>query len=100
MQPQGHLQVLSRVRDHLRNPQAALDAPRFQWTSGRSVMVEPGFPDATLADLESRGHQLKRASTRSVTFGRGQAIHALGDGNEVAWCAGSDPRADGQAAAW
>jgi gamma-glutamyltranspeptidase/glutathione hydrolase len=102
MQPQGHVQVLSRVRDHARNPQAALDAPRFQWTSGRSVMVEPGFPDATLADLESRGHQLKRASSRSATFGRGQAIHALGasgHGDEVAWCAGSDSRADGQAAA-
>jgi len=102
MQPQGHVQVLSRVRDHARNPQAALDAPRFQWTSGRSVMVEPGFPDATLADLESRGHQLKRAASRSATFGRGQAIHALGasgHGDEVAWCAGSDSRADGQAAA-
>ena len=93
MQPQGHVQVLSRVRDFRQNPQAALDAPRFQWSSGRTVMIEPGFSDTVYTELEGLGHRLKRSENRSVSFGRGQAIHALPDG----WCAGSDLRADGQA---
>ena len=95
MQPQGHLQVFSRIRDHGQNPQAALDAPRFQWTRGLEVSIEPGFSEETCADLERRGHRLTRAAERSIAFGRGQAIHAL----EAGWCAGSDLRADGQAAA-
>lgn len=95
MQPQGHVQVFSRVRDHGWNPQAALDAPRFQWTRDLEVSIEPGFSDETYADLERRGHRVTRAADRSIAFGRGQAIHAL----EQGWCAGSDPRADGQAVA-
>lgn len=96
MQPQGHVQVLTRVRDHQQNPQAALDAPRFQWSSGRRIMLEPGWPTTVYDDLESFGHQTKRADSRSVTFGRGQAIHAIDHG----WVAGSDQRADGQAVGW
>jgi gamma-glutamyltranspeptidase/glutathione hydrolase len=95
MQPQGHVQVLSRVRDHGQNPQAALDAPRFQWMRGLEVSIEPGLPEETYDDLERRGHRLTRAAERSISFGRGQAIHALDSG----WCAGSDLRADGQAVA-
>ncbi len=94
MQPQGHVQVLSRIRDHLQNPQAALDAPRFQWSSGRTVMIEPGMDPGTYDLLESWGHRLKRASARSVSFGRGQVVAAI----EGGWCGGSDARADGHAA--
>ena len=93
MQPQGHLQVLSRVRDFGQNPQAALDASRFQWMSGVNVSLEPGFDPTVYEVLAQRGHRVKRAENRSVSFGRGQAIHAIKDG----WCAGSDLRADGQA---
>lgn len=95
MQPQGHVQVLTRVRDHGLNPQAALDAPRFQWSKGLEVAVEPGFADSTYGELEARGHRIDRARERSISFGRGQAIHAVEEG----WCAGSDLRADGQAVA-
>jgi gamma-glutamyltranspeptidase/glutathione hydrolase len=42
MQPQGHLQVISNVVDFGMNPQEALDAPRWQWTGGMKVAVEPG----------------------------------------------------------
>lgn len=93
MQPQGHVQVLSRIRDHAQNPQAALDAPRFQWSSSRSIGLEPGWSPSVYTDLEALGHRVRRADTRSVSFGRGQAIHALENG----WIAGSDLRADGQA---
>ena len=96
MQPQGHVQVLTRMRDHLQNPQAALDAPRFQWSSGRSIGLEPGWDESVYRDLASFGHRIRRADSRSVSFGRGQSIHAL----EHGWVAGSDQRADGQAAGW
>jgi gamma-glutamyltranspeptidase/glutathione hydrolase len=43
MQPQGHLQVFLRVFQFNQNPQSALDAPRWQVTTGLKVTVEPGF---------------------------------------------------------
>lgn len=93
MQPQGHLQVVSRLRDFGQNPQAALDAPRWRWDAGLDIAIEPGYPEATLEYLRSRGHVLKLAEEHSVAFGRGQAIHRLEEG----WCGGSDQRADGMA---
>lgn len=93
MQPQGHLQVLLRMRDDEQNPQAALDAPRWQVYSGLNVSIEPGFDDSVYDDLESRGHAVRRSRRRSASFGRGQVIYKLDDG----YVAGSDLRADGQA---
>jgi gamma-glutamyltranspeptidase/glutathione hydrolase len=96
MQPQGQLQVISRIFDHGLDPQAALDAPRWQWTRGMSVMLEPGFP-ANLADrLRAMGHEIDVADARSVTFGRGQAIRRL-NATTPTWVCGSDHRADGAA---
>ncbi len=93
MQPQGHVQVLTRLRDHSQNPQAALDAPRFQWSEDRAIAVEPGWSESVYDGLEDLGHRLTRTPRRSASFGRGQIIHALPEG----WLAGSDSRADGQA---
>lgn len=93
MQPQGHLQVLSRIVDAGQNPQAALDGPRWRWDHGRTVSIEPGFSETTVRRLMELGHEIEPASRRSVSFGRGQAIHRLDDG----WCGASDLRADGQA---
>jgi gamma-glutamyltranspeptidase / glutathione hydrolase len=39
MQPQGHVQMVSSTVDDGLDPQAALDAPRWYWRSGRSVAV-------------------------------------------------------------
>jgi gamma-glutamyltranspeptidase/glutathione hydrolase len=94
MQPQGHLQIaLSTVDDGL-DPQAALDRPRWYWHRGREVFVEPEFSPAAVADLRERGHIVSVTDDRS-TFGMGQAIWRLAGGGYVA---GSEPRADGQAA--
>lgn len=93
MQPQGHLQVISRLRDFQQGPQAALDAPRWCWKNSNQVAIEPGYPSATLEQLRRMGHELSLASEKSVSFGRGQAIHRLEEG----WCGASDLRADGQA---
>ncbi len=95
MQPQGHVQVVTRLIDAHQNPQAALDAPRWQWTEGLKVQMEPGFSDTTVAELTRRGHAITTADSRSVAFGRGQAILKMPHG----WMGASDLRADGLVAA-
>jgi gamma-glutamyltranspeptidase/glutathione hydrolase len=93
MQPQGHVQLVTRIVDHGQNPQAACDAPRFRWAHGMQVCAEPGFPPSTLDELERRGHQLVTTDDYNQ-FGSCQAIWRLDDG----YLAVSDPRRDGQAA--
>ena len=95
MQPQGQLQTFLRMVDYGQNPQAALDAPRWQVTAGLEVQVEPGFEPSFYEELRRRGHELKVAEKRSVSFGRGQVIWRL-DGSG-GYAAASDLRADGQA---
>ena len=94
MQPQGHLQVFMRIVQFKQNPQAALDAPRWQVTTGLKVMIEPGYEPSLYEELRKRGHEVDIANDKNVSFGRGQAIYRL---NDHAYCAASDLRADGQA---
>lgn len=93
MQPQGQLQVGSRIEDHHANPQAALDAPRWQVSEGLALAMEPGFPQETVDELTRRGHAVKVASEKSISFGRGQCIERV----EHGYVAASDMRGDGQA---
>ena len=90
MQPQGHLQlVMSTVDDGL-DPQAALDAPRWYWHTGRRLFVEPGLGDEAIDALRRRGHDV--VVEESANYGFGQAIWCVPGGGYVA---GSEPRADG-----
>lgn len=93
MQPQGQLQIASRLEDHRANPQAALDAPRWQVSDGLKLDVEPGFPQATLDELAKRGHAVKVAGEKSISFGRAQCIQRV----EHGYIAASDCRGDAQA---
>jgi gamma-glutamyltranspeptidase/glutathione hydrolase len=93
MQPQGHLQVMSRVTDFKQNPQAALDAPRWQVREDKKLWFEPGFGPDVYDELKRRGHDLVVRPQRHMEFGAGQVIYKLDDG----YCAASEPRADGQA---
>ncbi|MEM7339861.1 MAG: gamma-glutamyltransferase family protein [Actinomycetota bacterium] len=93
MQPQGHLQVVSGLVDHGLNPQAALDAPRWQVDRDGTVNLEPQVPAEIVAALAERGHPTKVATSR-LPFGRGQII--VRDDQGV-YAAGSEPRADGAA---
>jgi gamma-glutamyltranspeptidase / glutathione hydrolase len=95
MQPQGHVQVMVRIADHGQNPQAACDGPRFRWVHGTQVSCERGFPPSTLDELRRRGHELVAVDDYNQ-FGSCQAIWCLDDG----YFAVSDPRRDGQAAAF
>jgi gamma-glutamyltranspeptidase / glutathione hydrolase len=92
MQPQGHVQVVTRIVDHGQNPQAACDGPRFRWVQGLEVSCENAFPPSTLDELQRRGHQLTTTDDYN-SFGSCQAIWRLDGG----YLAVSDPRRDGQA---
>jgi gamma-glutamyltranspeptidase/glutathione hydrolase len=95
MQPQGHLQVVTGMIDHGLNPQAALDAPRWQVERNGVVRVEPETPPEVVDGLRDRGHDVVVEQSR-LSFGRGQIIARDADG---VYAAGTEPRADGVVAA-
>ncbi|KAI0004217.1 gamma-glutamyltranspeptidase [Russula compacta] len=116
MQPQGHVQVLLNILRGF-GPQAALDAPRFCISPGTpdaavmntgcagdinsEVYFEDGISPKTVEQLRAMGHDARILSgfSRSM-FGRGQVIQMTKDrSGKTVWAAGSDPRADGHAAA-
>ncbi|MGE8591111.1 MAG: gamma-glutamyltransferase, partial [Alcaligenes sp.] len=79
------------------NPQAAADAPRWRVTGGRGVAVEPDFDPAVVQALRERGHDIQVESGSGVfAFGGAQLI--LRQGSH--YVGGSDPRKDGQVAAY
>ena len=96
MQPQGHLQVIINTIDFKLNPQAALDAPRWQWIEKKKVIVEQSFPRHIAEALSRKGHIIQIALD-SGGFGRGQIIWK--DDKELLIGA-TEPRADGAVAAW
>ncbi|WP_020618038.1 gamma-glutamyltransferase family protein [Paenibacillus daejeonensis] len=97
MQPQGHVQTIMNTLDFGLHPQAALDAPRWQWTGGQTVLVEPGFPVYIAQALARLGHDVK-ISADSGSFGRGQLIWR--DPATGILCGGTDSRTDGIVAVW
>lgn len=96
MQPQGHLQVVMNTVDFHLNPQAALDAPRFQWLEGKVVELERSVPEHVGDALARMGHQVRWA-LGSGGFGRGEIIWRMENGVLVG---ATEPRTDGQVAAW
>lgn len=97
MQPQGHVQVIMNTLDFRLNPQAALNAPRWQWKEGKTVEVEPSFPHHLALALAARGHNVKVA-LESTGFGRGQIIWRQSDSGVLV--GGSEARTDGSVVAW
>jgi gamma-glutamyltranspeptidase/glutathione hydrolase len=93
MQPQGHMQMVVNTVDYGMHPQQSLDAPRWQWTSGRAVQIESDAAPAIIKGLRAMGHTITTAAPTGA-FGRGQIIWRLPSGEYIA---GSDKRADGYA---
>ncbi|KTT41221.1 gamma-glutamyltransferase [Pseudomonas oryzihabitans] len=91
MQPQGHVQMVMNLVDFGLNPQAALDAPRWQWLGGMKVGIEQAASRALASGLARRGHQIEIAHD-STDFGRGQII--VRDPETGVLCGGTEPRAD------
>lgn len=97
MQPQGHLQMVLNTLNHGMNPQVALDAPRWQWTSGLKVEFEAHMPRHVVQALQDMGHQVSVLADPSA-FGRGQIIWR--DPKTGVLSGGSDGRTDGQVAGY
>ena len=95
MQPQGHLQMIVNTVDYDLNPQASLDAPRWQWLEGKRIELELHTPTHIAEGLRERGHQVFMQLEKG-SFGRGQIIWRLND----VLVAASDSRTDGQALAF
>jgi gamma-glutamyltranspeptidase/glutathione hydrolase len=95
MQPQGHTQMILNQVDWGMNPQASLDAPRWQSMGGKQVLLEKEVPAEVVRGLIERGHEVniaRNGPTVNAGFGRGQIIRKLADGGYIV---GSEPRADG-----
>ncbi|MDA0345824.1 MAG: gamma-glutamyltransferase family protein [Verrucomicrobia bacterium] len=95
MQPQGHVQVLTRILDNHWNPQSSSNAPRWFVTPDFELIFEPGFDSKTIDEMRHRGHRVV-ANHITGLFGGYQGIFKLDQG----YCASSDKRKDGHAAAF
>ncbi len=100
-QPQIHLQTYVNLIDYGCNIQEALESPR--WLSGRFALgeardtlhIEARFPEATLRELERRGHVLNRWGDWHELAGHAHGI--VIDPESGTRYGGSDPRSDGAA---
>lgn len=102
-QPQWNVQVLTDLLDFGHNVQQAAEAPRWVSTPGTvpteqhlayELNMEPGFPEATIKELERMGHRIH-------LYGPGEARGSVQiirrDPASGVLFGGSDPRADGAA---
>jgi gamma-glutamyltranspeptidase/glutathione hydrolase len=96
MQPQGHVQTLTRLLRYGQQPQAACDAPRWKVATGRAIDFEPTMAPRLVAGLRALGHQAEATQDPYMDFGSGQFIWRLGDADD-GYVAASDSRRDGQA---
>lgn len=94
MQPQGHLQILMNLIDFGLNPQAALDAPRFQWFGKKKIGLEAEFSDWLKTTLTGKQHNIK-IQENYFDMGRGQIILRNSQG---ILCGGTEKRTDGYVA--
>lgn len=92
MQPQAHVQVVQNMIEWHLNPQAALDAPRWQWVGGKNVEVEQDTPNHIIRLLQRRGHNII-VQPDPYHMGRGQVIVRSDDG---VLCGATEKRTDGQ----
>jgi gamma-glutamyltranspeptidase / glutathione hydrolase len=88
-QPMGHAHIVTNMVDHGMDIQQAIDAPRVFYV-GEVTEVERGVPEAAVAGLKSRGHNVM---LRDLPHGGGQGI--VIDWNNGNLIGGSDPRKDG-----
>jgi gamma-glutamyltranspeptidase/glutathione hydrolase len=96
MQPQGHVQMVMNTVDFGLNPQASLDAPRWEWESANRVNIERSMPEHLYHGLARLGHEVTWSNNR-IAFGRGEIIWRDAAG---VLCGGTEPRTDGCVAAW
>jgi gamma-glutamyltranspeptidase/glutathione hydrolase len=94
MQPQGHVQMVTRICDYGQNPQAASDAARWIVNADGTIGLEAALANSIGGELSAMGHRLAVAEAVNFAFGGAQLIWRLADDE---YCAGSDHRKDGHA---
>lgn len=97
MQAQGHAQMLIRVLDQGLNPQAAIDAPRWQVCQDNRILLESGYGESIRKGLRARGHDVLDFEFEQI-FEMGGAQMILK--TETGYVGGSDPRKDGMVGAF
>jgi gamma-glutamyltranspeptidase/glutathione hydrolase len=90
-QPMGHVYVMTNVFHYGMDPQTAIDTPRV-FFDGDTVLAEESVPEAVVAGLRQRGHQV---ALRRMPWGGAQAVLIDRVGGVLAGA--SDPRKDGMA---
>ncbi len=94
MQPQGHVQMATRVLMHGQSCQAASDAPRWQIADDGSLRVEESMAPEVVSGLRQLGHRVVvEPGYADQSFGGAQLIRR----REGYYEAGSDHRRDGMA---
>ena len=96
MQPQAHMQVVMNMIDFGLNPQAALDAPRWQWIGGKTVEVEQDTPNHIIRKLQRMGHDIV-VQPDPYHMGRGEIIVKDDEG---VLCGATEKRTDGTIASY
>lgn len=96
IQPQAHVQVLVNIIDRGLNLQQAIDAPRYRFMNGKSVLFEDELGTSVIDRLLSLGHvRAKPPGILRSSMGGGQAI--MIDPVSKTLMGASDPRKDGMA---
>jgi len=96
-QVQVNLQIITRLVDWRLDPQRALDAPKWGLEGGE-LGLEARFPPETFAELERRGHRVRRLPSWYYVVDRGQLVGR--DPATGALFAASDLGSEGCALAW
>jgi gamma-glutamyltranspeptidase/glutathione hydrolase len=79
------------------NPQAAIDAPRWQWFGDKKIMLETNVPRHIIEGLGRKGHEITM-SIDSNECGRAQIIWR--DPETGVYYGGTESRTDGSVAIW
>jgi gamma-glutamyltranspeptidase / glutathione hydrolase len=93
MQPQGHVQMVTRICDYQQDPQTASDAPRWIVNADGTIGLEAELAARIGAELVNMGHRIAEAEAVNFAFGGAQLIWKTPSG----YIAGSDHRKDGHA---
>lgn len=99
-QPQAHIQILLNILLFGMDPQAALEAPRFNHVRGKSVALESAILPEVIARLQAMGHE--RFDNKAVFnglpvfFGGAQTIMR----GKRGYIGATEPRRDGVAAGY
>ncbi len=95
-QVQTNMQIISAVVDGGYDVQTAVDLPRWGHNAGLDVTLESRYDETVYAELERRGHRVRRTGAWDGLMGRVMAIQI--DAESAARMGASDLRGEGSVA--